>query len=66
MTPAAPLYPLTPESSPLPNSLYEFPFHSEETVRQFLFKIKLLKIAGEPPQLSCIPWSKTKLRAIVK
>lgn len=30
------------------------------------FKVKLPEVAGEPPQVSFTPWSKTELRAVVK
>ena len=60
------LYPFLPESSHVSNSLSELPFHSEETIRQLPFKIKVPEVADETPQASFTPWSKMELRAVVK
>lgn len=35
-------------------------------MKQLLFKLKLPEVVGSPPRISCTPWSKTELRAIVK
>ena len=66
MTPTAPLYPPLPEYSRSTDSLSKLPFHSEETIKQLPFKIKPPKAAGDPPQVSFAPWSKTEQKAIVK
>ena len=40
-------------------SLSRLPFHSEETIKHIL--IKPAETVGDPPQMSFIPLSKTKL-----
>lgn len=50
------------------NPLSELIFHSEETIIQLQFKIKMKipEFADKPPQVSFTHWSKTELRSIVK
>lgn len=64
MAPTVPLYPHLPEYSRSTNSLSELLFHSEEAIKQF--KIKPPKVAGNSPQVSFTPWSKTELKATLK
>lgn len=66
MTPAAPLYPPSPEYSGSTNPLSEPPFHSKETIKQFHFKIRASEATGDALWVSFTSWSKTKLRSIVK
>lgn len=50
------------------NPLSERIFHSEETIIQLQFKIKIKipEVAEKSPQVSFTHWSKTELRSIVK
>lgn len=66
VTPTAPFYPSLPDFSCSTNPLSELPFYSEEMIKQLPFKIRPPKAAGNPLQASFTPWSKIKLRAIVK
>lgn len=56
---------LSPEYSSFPNSVSELPFHSEETITQLLFKIKLPELTDELQISFTLRW-KIELRVLVK
>ena len=66
ITPTISLYQSLPECSHFTNSLSGLPFHSEETIKQLPFKIRLTKASGVPLQLSSPLGIKAEPKTIVK